>query len=86
MVGSNILLIAGLILLLALGLNARRIVKARNISGVVVMGDVHGDITQTQTPQPIPPAQPLWKDLLTLTNAVLGIAASAMVIVSQFFS
>ena len=79
---SNLLLWGGLILFAVLALNTgRRVVKARNISGIVIMGDQHGDISQQQVPAPPPPAKPpLWRDVLTLTNVVLAIIASVMVI------
>lgn len=81
MLESNLLLWAGLALLAVLGFNVGRVVKARNISGIVVMGDVHGNIDQRQLPQPPePPKSPLWQDILTLVNVALAIVASAMVI------
>ena len=81
MLESNLLLWAGLALLAVLGFNVGRVMKARNISGIVVMGDVHGNIDQRQASQrPPPPTPPLWKDILTLVNVALTIVASAMVI------
>ena len=49
---SNLVLWAGLILFVLLGGNVYRTVKARNISGVVVTGDVQGDVIQQQAPHP----------------------------------
>ncbi len=84
---SNFVLWAGLILFVLLGGNVFRTVKARNISGIVVMGDVHGDVTQHQAPKPEPPSKPsLWRDLLTLTNVALAIIASALMIGSYFLN
>lgn len=82
MTESALLFWGGLILFAVLVLNmGRRVVKARNISGTVVMGDVYGDINQQQAPEPPPqPKPPLWRDVLTFTNVVLGIVASALVI------
>ena len=83
MLESNLLLWAGLALFAVLGFKVGRVVKARNISGIVVMGDVHGDVSQAQTPPPAPsPGEPLWKELLTLGNVVLGIVVSGLVIAS----
>ncbi len=79
---SNLLLWGGLILFAVLALNTgRRVVKARHISGTVIMGDHHGDISQQQAPAPPPPAKPpLWRDVLDFTNVALAIVASALVI------
>ena len=85
MATSVFLLWAGLILFVVLGGKIIfRTVKARNISGVVVMGDVKGDVNQTQAPEPTaaPPKPPAWRDTLTLVNTILGLAASALVIAS----
>ncbi len=73
----------GLILFAILGGNVFRTVKARNISGIVIMGDVQGDVIQHQPQKPAePPRPPWWRDLLTLMNAVFGILAAVMVIAS----
>lgn len=77
------LLWAGLLLFAVLAFNVRRTIKARDISGVIVMGDVYGDINQQQAPQSPPTKIHLWKSLLTVTNALLGIVAAALVIGSQ---
>ena len=69
------------LLFVLLVLNLGRAVRARNISGIVVMGDVHGDVSQDQADKPPePPKPPFWKEFLTLTNVVLGIAVAVMVI------
>ena len=84
MATSGILLGIALILFVVLGGKIFRTVKARDISGVVVMGDVHGDVNLTQKPEPPaePPKPPAWRDILTLANTILGLAASALVIAS----
>ncbi len=87
MLENNLLLWAGLIVLVVLAINVGRKVKARDISGVVVMGDVHGDVTQHREPKPEPPPKPsLWKEILTLINVLLGITGSVMVIASILFA
>ncbi len=85
---SNLVLWAGLILFALLGLNlGRTVIKARNISGVVVTGDVQGDVIQQQAPQSPPqPKPPLWRDLLTLTNVALAVIASALMIGRYFLN
>ena len=84
MATSDVLLWGGLILFVVLGGNVFRTVKARNISGIVVMGDVKGNVNQTQAPEPTaaPPKRPAWRDILTLVNTILGLVASALVIAS----
>ena len=79
-VGGGLLLV-GLILFVILGGNVFRTVKARNISGIVIMGDAKGPVTQHQAQKPPePPKPPGWRGLLTLMNAVLGIIAAGLVI------
>ena len=81
MLENNLLLWIGLLVLVVLALRAGRTIKARDISGIVVMGDVHGDVTQHREPKPEPPPKPsLWKEILTLINVLLGITGSVMVI------
>ena len=81
MTESALLFWGGLILFAVLALNTvRRVVKARNIFGTVIMGDHHGDISQQRASQPPPPKPAFWKELLTLVNLFLGIVASAFVI------
>ena len=79
---SDLVLWIGLVLFVVLALNlGRTVIKARKISSIVVMGDVHGDVTQHQASKPEPPSKPpLWRDLLSRTNVALGIIASAMII------
>lgn len=82
---------AGIFLWLGLALFAvllaragRTIVTARDISGVVVTGDVHGGVHQTQAPSPAmePKAkEPVWKELLNATNLALTIVATALTII-----
>ena len=52
MTTSDVLLWIGLILFVVLGVKGFRSVKARDISGIIVMGDVKGDVNQTQAPEP----------------------------------
>lgn len=81
MLENNLLLWTGLIVLVVLAVRAGRTVKARDISGIVVMGNVHGDVTQHQETKPAPPSKPsLWKEVLTLTNVLLGIIGAALTI------
>ncbi len=84
-VGDGLLLV-GLILFAILGGSVFRTVKARDISGIVIMGDVKGDVTQHQAQKPPePPKPPWWRGLLTLMNAVLGIVAAVLVIAGFLF-
>ena len=81
MLENNLLLWIGLIVLVVFAVRAGRTIKARDISGIVVMGDVHGDVTQHQQPKPEPPSKPsLWKEIFTLTNVLLGIIGAALTI------
>ena len=81
MLVNNLLLWIGLLVLAVFAARARRTVKARDISGVVVMGDVDGGVTQHREPKPEPPSKPsLWKEIFTLTNVLLGIIGAALTI------
>ena len=84
MATSDILLWIGLILFVVLGGKVFRTVKARDISGVVVMGDVKGDVNLKQSPEKsaAPAKPPSWKDHLTFLNIILGIVAAVLVIAS----
>ena len=87
MLENNLLLWIGLFVLVVLAVKVGRTVKARDISGIVVMGDFHGDVTQHREPKPEPPPKPpLWKEILTLINVLLGITGSVMVIASILFA
>ena len=71
----------GLVVLVVLAVKVGRTVKARDISGIVVMGDFHGDVTQHREAKAEPPSKPsLWKEFFTLTNVLLGIIGAALTI------
>ena len=52
---SDALFWVGPILFAVLGGKVFRTIKARNISGIVIMGDVQGDVTQHQAQKPPEP-------------------------------
>lgn len=58
----------------------RRVVKARDVSGIVVMGDVGGDVTQHHADaKPGANGRPFRN--VSWMNLILGIVASLLVIV-----